>query len=183
MPNAPGPASETSDRLARRALFSFVLTFVASRVIVFLIMSRLIPNMFLFLHGTHVHHLNYGIFALSAVAGYLLLARPNNRALERSAIAYGLSLALTFDEFGMWLHLGGSYWQRASIDAVIVVAAVIGLVAFAPQLKRFEARHVRASWVLLIVLVAFACVLLWVGSEIGHVVGPELHELEASSSP
>jgi hypothetical protein len=34
-------------------------------------------------------------------------------------------MALTFDEFGMWLHLGGSYWQRASIDASIVVAALL----------------------------------------------------------
>ena len=30
-------------------------------------------------------------------------------------------MGLTFDEFGMWLHLGGGYWQRASYDAVIVI--------------------------------------------------------------
>ena len=43
----------------------------------------------------------------------------------------GVAMGLTFDEFGMWLHLGGSYWQRASVDAVIVVTALFGLVAFA----------------------------------------------------
>src|SRR6266853_1192412 len=132
---------ETSDRLARRALFSFILTFALSRAVVFLIMSGRIPNMFLFLHGTHVHHLNYGIFLLAAVGGYALFARPNGRAAERTALAYGFALALTFDEFGMWLHLGGSYWQRASVDAVIIVAALIGLVAFAPSLKRLESSH------------------------------------------
>ena len=108
--------------LARRALFAFILTFIAARILVFLIMARRIPNMYFFLRGTHVHHLNYGIFLLAAVGAYLLLGRPAGRALGAAALAYGVALALTFDEFGMWLHLGGSYWQRASIDAMHVRA-------------------------------------------------------------
>ncbi len=44
---------ETSDRLARRAFFGFVLTFILSRVVVFLIMSQSIPNLFFFLHAGH----------------------------------------------------------------------------------------------------------------------------------
>ena len=78
---------ETSDRLARRALFGFVLTFILSRVLVFLIMSHRIPNLFLFLQGTHVHHLNYGIFLLAGVGAYALFARPNGRAAEAAALA------------------------------------------------------------------------------------------------
>ena len=31
------------------------------------------PNLYFFLHGTHVHHLNYGIFLLAAVCGRRLL--------------------------------------------------------------------------------------------------------------
>jgi hypothetical protein len=92
-------------------------------------------------------------------------------------------MALTFDEFGMWLHLGGSYWQRASVDAVIVVAAVFGLVAFAPSLEAFESRHVRASLVLLVALVAFGFVLWDTHNRIGNLVGLRLRELEPSSSP
>lgn len=42
-------------------------------------------------------------------------------------------MALTFDEFGMWLHLGGSYWQRASFDAVIVLLSIFGLIGFMPR--------------------------------------------------
>src|ERR1019366_2100663 len=99
-----GP-KETSDRLARRALFGFVLTFILSRAVVFLIMSRRIPNLFFFLQGTHVHHLNYGIFLLAAVGGYVLFARPDGRTAEAAAVAYGIALALTFDEFGMWLDM------------------------------------------------------------------------------
>lgn len=174
---------ETSDRLARRALFAFIVTFVASRTVVLLIMSGRVPNMFLFLHGTHVHHLNYGIFLLAAVAGYAVLVRPAGRKLEVTALVYGIAMALTFDEFGMWLHLGGSYWQRASVDAVTVVAALIGLVAYARSLERLELRHLWAFCALVLTLVAFSAVLFWAGGRIGHIVGPRLEELESSSSP
>src|SRR5215472_19046129 len=102
--------------LARRALFAFIVTFILARTLVVLIMSRQIPNFYLFLRGTHVHHLNYGIFLLAGVSTYLLFAQPSPRALRITALLYGVAMALTFDEFGMWLHLGGSYWQRASVD-------------------------------------------------------------------
>lgn len=174
---------ETSDRLARRVLFSFVLTFIASRVLVLLIMSRRIPNLFLFLRGTHVHHLNYGIFLLAAVGGYLLFRRPVRREAEGAALAYGFAMALTFDEFGMWLHLGGSYWQRASVDAVLVIGCVIGIVAFAPSLEQLESRHFWAFLALLLAIIGFGVAVIAVGGQIGDLVGPTLRELELSSSP
>ena len=179
----PPTHEETSDRLARRTLFSFVLTFILSRAVVFLIMSRRVPNLFLFLHGTHVHHLNYGIFLLAVVGGYALFGRPNGRKAEGAALAYGFAVALTFDEFGMWLHLGGSYWQRASVDAVIIVAALIALVGFAPSLKRLESRHFWGFLVLLLAVAGFGVVVVVAGGYIGDLVGPTLHELELNSSP
>ena len=174
---------ENFNRLAQRALFAFVVTFVISRAVVFLIMSHRMPNLFFFLNGTHVHHLNYGIFLLSAVAGYSIFARPDGRPAEIVALFYGLAMALTFDEFGMWLHLGGSYWQRASIDAVIVVAGVIGLVAYAPALKNFERHHLWGFIVLVIVVTGFGVVIVWASGPLGAVVGPKLRELEQLSSP
>ena len=174
---------ETSDRLARRTLFGFVVTFILSRTVVFLIMSNRIPNLYFFLRGTHVHHLNYGIFLLAAVGGYVLFARPAGRTAELAALAYGVAMALTFDEFGMWLHLGGSYWQRASVDAVIVVAALFGLVAYAPSLERLESRHFWAFLATLIAVIGFGLVLYTTGARIGNLVGPQLRDLEASSSP
>jgi hypothetical protein len=174
---------ETSDRLARRTLFSFLVTFVISRTAVFLIMSHRIPNLYFFLRGTHVHHLNYGIFLLAAVAGYTLFARPEGRPAEVAALVYGVAVALTFDEFGMWLHLGGSYWQRASVDAVIVVTALFGLVAYAPSLERFESHHFWVFLVLLVAVIGFGIVLYTTGVRIGDLVGPQLRELELSSSP
>ncbi|MGH8289711.1 MAG: hypothetical protein ACREV7_11895 [Steroidobacteraceae bacterium] len=176
-------ASSGATRLARRALFAFILVFIASRTVVFLIMARRIPNMYFFLRGTHVHHLNYGIFLLAGVGAYLLLRRPVGRALDGAALVYGVALALTFDEFGMWLHLGGSYWQRASIDAVVVIAAVLGLIAFASDLRRFEGRHIRASIVVLIALAVFGVAMYDASMKIGRVEGPKLEALEAASSP
>jgi hypothetical protein len=173
----------TAHRLARRALFGFVMTFLIARAAVFLIMSHEIPNFYFFLQGTHVHHLNYGIFLLAAVGGYSVLRRPGGRAADATALAYGVAMGLTFDEFGMWLHLGGSYWQRASVDAVIIISAVFGLVAFARSLERLESRHLWAFMVLLLALIGFGAVLYLAGGRLGEVMGPRLRELELSSSP
>jgi hypothetical protein len=174
---------ETFDRLARRALFGFIMTFIISRTCVLLIMSGRMPNFYFFLHGTHVHHLNYGIFLLAAVGGYGVFRRPGGRPAEITALLYGIAMALTFDEFGMWLHLGGSYWQRASVDAVIIVAALLGLCAYMSSIERFESRHRWAAVILLLALAGFAWVVYAAGIRLGAIVGPRLLELEAASSP
>ena len=174
---------ETAHRLARRALFGFILTFVLARVFVLLIMSKEMPNLYFFLHGTHVHHLNYGIFLLAAVGGYSVFRRPIGRTAEIMALFYGVAMGLTFDEFGMWLHLGGSYWQRASVDAVIVVTALFGLIAFARSLKRFEARHFWAFHHHAGRVGQLCVVLYTTGNRLGDMMGPTLHDLEAASSP
>jgi len=176
-------ARSESSRLARLALFAFILTFIISRTMVLLIMERRVPNLYFFLRGTHVHHLNYGIFLLAGVGAYLLLRLPGGKSLRAGALAYGIALALTFDEFGMWLHLGGSYWQRASVDAIIVVAAILALVGYATAIRDFRARHVRASIVLLLAVIVFGVVLYDASMKIGKVEGPRLEALEASSSP
>jgi hypothetical protein len=171
------------DQMARLVLFSFVMTFIISRILVFLIMAREIPNMFFFLNGTHVHHLNYGIFLLASVGGYALFQRPIGRTAHITALIYGLALGLTFDEFGMWLHLGGSYWQRVSVDAVIVVGAVLALLAYMPSLARLETRHIWLFSSVLLALIGFCVVIFVARGHIGELIGPTLHDLEAASSP
>lgn len=144
-----------SQRIARHVFFSFLLTFIVARVLVFLIVARRIPDLYLNLGGTHIHHLNYGIFLLSAIGWYLLFARPDVRGLQRVALTYGVGLALTFDEFGLWLHLGGSYWQRASFDAVVVIAALLGLVIVAPAFRHFRPYHWASAGALAVSLIIF----------------------------
>lgn len=148
----------------------------------FLIMARLVPNMYFFMHGTHVHHLNYGIFLLASICGYSVFQRPTGRKELLTALAYGIALGLTFDEFGMWLHLGGSYWQRASVDAVIIVAAVIAFIGFASTIKNFEAKHIKLSIVLALALIIFSISVFVAGNRIGYLVGPKLQALESESS-
>lgn len=157
--------------------------FLAARTVVFLIMAREMPTLYLFMHGTHVHHLNYGIFLLAAVAGYSVFRRPTGHAANLTAMLYGAAMALTFDEFGMWLNLGGSYWQRASVDAVIVIAALLALVAFARSIERYESRHRWTCVVLAMSLVGFAVVLYSAGRHLGNMVGPDLRRLEEQSTP
>jgi len=174
---------ETAHKLARIALFGFIVTFILARVFVFLIMAKAMPNMYCFVQGTHVHHLNYGIFLLAAVGGYSVFRRPTSRPAAVTALLYGVAMALTFDEFGMWLHLGGSYWQRASVDAVIVVSALFGFVGFARNIKRYEQKHFWIFLFLTVALLGFVTVLYIAGNRLGDLVGQPLRDLESSSSP
>jgi len=142
-------------RLARHALLLFLVTFVGSRVLVFLIMQRRIPDVFLHFGGTHVHHLNLGIFLLAGLGAALVFVELPARALDWTARLYGIALALTFDEFGMWLHLGGGYWQRASFDAMTVLGSLLALAAFAPPLRRWRLRGWATAGMLVVVVVTF----------------------------
>ena len=166
--------------LARRILAAFIFTFIAARIIVFLIMSRRIPDLFLHLGGTHIHHLNYGIFLLSAVGAYLLLARPAEQRLSAAAVVYGVALALTFDEFGMWVHLGGGYWQRASFDAVVTIAAILALIACGPAIRHFRPTHLWIAALLLLAAITFAILLAESFKYASHEIGPALQNLERS---
>lgn len=178
-PASPALAQLAPRRLARIAFTTFLLTFIAARVLVILIMTRRMPDLFLHLGGTHVHHLNYGIFLLSAVGAILLFVqRPSLRLRQICAFLYGFGMALTFDEFGMWLHLGGGYWQRASFDAVIVLLSLFGMLAFAPSLARMRSYHWATAAFALAAVVVFYALLFKSVKYVGQRVGPRLQEIE-----
>jgi hypothetical protein len=89
-------------------------------------------------------------------------------------------MALTFDEFGMWLHLGGGYWQRASFDAVIVVLGLLGMIAFAPRLDRMRAHHWAMGAITLLTVVGFYWMLFKSVKFAESKVGPRLQSIEDS---
>jgi hypothetical protein len=104
--------------------------------------------------------LNYGIVLLAGVGAYLLFAPLSPRRLSITAVCYGIGLALTFDEFGMWLHLSDIYWQRASFDAVIVLSALLGFLAFAPPLRSWRPRQLATVALTLTVFLLFSLLLV-----------------------
>ncbi len=165
---------------ARIILFTFLVTFILARVMVLLIMLRWIPTLYLRVSATHVHHLNYGIFLLSIAGAALLLLHPQGKFLTFATILYAIGLGLTFDEFGMWLHLGGPYWQRASFDAVVTIAAVFGLIVYAPALGRFRTRHWTAAAALLLALAVFGSVLFFSLRYADRHISPILEDIEAN---
>jgi len=143
-------------------------------------MSRTIPDLYLYVGGTHIHHLNLGILLLATVGAWLLLKQPSGRKLTIAAVLYGIGMGLTFDEFGIWLRLDDIYWQRASWDAVIVIAAGFALIAFAPSLKRFRPHHWFTAVLLLAVVVLFFFLLVKTYNYAGKAIGPKLHNMESA---
>jgi hypothetical protein len=166
-------------RLARLVLAAFIFTFVIARILVIFIMDRkLPPGLFFHVKGTHVHHLNYGIFLLSLCGAYLIFARPTGRKMTFCAIIYGIGLGLTFDEFGMWLHLGGMYWQRASYDAIITIAAVLALIGYGSTIRHWRPKHHITAAALVIILCFFGYMLNRSMKWAHQRFGPTLYELE-----
>ncbi len=86
--------SRITHGLARLVLAAFLFTFIAARILVIFIMAgKLPPGLFFHVSGTHVHHLNYGIFLLSISGAYLIFTRPTGRRLSAIAVIYGIGLA------------------------------------------------------------------------------------------
>lgn len=96
---------------------SFLGTYIVARLFIFLF-----PFFFLKIRGIHIHHFAYGIIILSVVGFIDLILRPKGKWLYRTAAAFGVGLALAYDEFGMWLHLTTLGVSRLGYDAIIVIA-------------------------------------------------------------
>jgi hypothetical protein len=78
--------------------------------------------------GTHLHHLVFGILLLM-IMGYLGIATAiPSPWFELVAVAFGIGMGLTMDEFALWLNLEDVYWKpkgRQSIDAVVVTVCLL----------------------------------------------------------
>lgn len=119
--------STINQKIIASIIFYFLVAFIASRLIVYLVLGKLLPNLFLTVRGVHIHHFTYGVIILVLIGLYLLLKRPDPESdiFKICTAIYGIGLGLTFDEFGMWVRLRDGYWVRQSYDAVIIVLLLL----------------------------------------------------------
>lgn len=126
------------DRPKRRLLLAalgFFVTFAVARSMAYAAYRSVGPFHYVYIGGTHIHHLVWGILLVLAV-GFCWLIEVGTGAKSSSLFAsrlmsllYGVGAALTLDEFALWLNVQeGVYWTRrdfASLDAVILFGAVL----------------------------------------------------------
>ncbi|MFD6028722.1 hypothetical protein [Streptomyces griseoluteus] len=112
------------------ALFSFVLTFVVTRIIVRLIRAGKGPFGNVQAGGLHIHHVVPGV-VLTVVGGFGAVASDRHGAGGAvAAVVFGIGAGLVLDEFALILHLDDVYWSaegRKSVEVVVITAALVGL--------------------------------------------------------
>ena len=111
----------------------FTTAFAACRVVTHSIRAGIGPFHNMSAGGRHLHHSTFGILGQIAL-GYIwtyqwaLGVDPSRRAASRAgALVYGISSALTLDEFALWFDLQDDYWDKAgrnSIDAVALFGGI-----------------------------------------------------------
>jgi hypothetical protein len=126
------------DRPTRRlflAAVGFFLTLALARCMAYAAGRGIGPFHYIYIRGTHVHHLVWGILLL-LVVGFCWLIEVGTGAKSSSLFAsrlmsllYGVGAALTLDEFALWLNLEDTvYWTRegrASLDAILLFGAAL----------------------------------------------------------
>ena len=131
------------DRPRRRmfiASVSFMVTFLGVRILVHRIVHHEGHFQWVVIHGTHIHHLVWGILILLLVGyGWLMDLGRSHSPLSiffsrLMSVSYGVGAALTLDEFALWLDLEpDAYWSRSgrlSIDAVILFGSLLAVGAW-----------------------------------------------------
>ena len=138
-------------RVALRSLAAFLVTFAILRVITAIIHFELFPHGpfrdLVTSSGLHVHHLFWGILLLM-LTGFVALATRDPAWHLRIAVVFGIALALTLDEFALWLRLADVYWSAEgleSIKAAAVAAALLAIYGFGLPAWHATAREAIGS--------------------------------------
>jgi hypothetical protein len=120
------------------AFVAFLLTLVATRVIVRMIRAGKGPFRNVDTGGVHVHHVIPGII-LMGIGGLMGMSASGAGILKDLAgILFGMGCALVLDEFALILHLDDVYWEkegRLSVEAasVAMVVMLMAVVVAAPN--------------------------------------------------
>lgn len=127
-------ATEPGHDAAALVLLAFVVAFLCIRTSTRMIRAEVSwwPGNIETGSGLHVHHMVWGI-TLMLLGGFAAFALDTPVApwFQIAAVAFGIGVGLTFDEFALWLRLRDVYWSeqgRDSLDAVVLVVAFMALV-------------------------------------------------------
>jgi len=125
------------DARRERAFLSavgFNLAFLTCRTVTHAIRHGVGPFHNLSAGGRHLHHCTFGIFGLMGI-GYLwtyqwAIGAPGDHPVpsRTTAMLYGVSSALTLDEFALWFDLQDDYWTaagRKSVDAAALFGSLL----------------------------------------------------------
>jgi hypothetical protein len=119
-------------RVAVRTLTAFIAMFAVLRTITAIIHFQVFPHGpfrdLVTRSGLHIHHLFWGILLLMAT-GFAALATRDPEWHLRIAIVFGVALALTLDEFALWLRLADVYWSPEGIESLKAGAFTAALLA------------------------------------------------------
>ena len=120
-------------RPAQMTLVAFLITFACVRAYTYAtLLGRGPGNMSV--GGQRIHHMVPGIFLLLG-SGFVSIGLEPNMPFWLWWLlptAFGVGAALVLDEYALWLNLRDVYWAeegRRSIDAVIIAAALLAIVA------------------------------------------------------
>jgi hypothetical protein len=123
-------------RVAVRTLIAFIAMFAVLRTITAIIHFQVFPHGpfrdLVTQSGLHIHHLFWGILLLMAT-GFAALATRDPKWHLRIAMVFGFALALTLDEFALWLRLADVYWSPEGIESLkagAFAAAFLALYGF-----------------------------------------------------
>jgi hypothetical protein len=113
-------------------LAGFLITFLLTRGVTCLIRAQRGPFADLSLGDLHLHHMVWGA-ALVLASGIAEFAfTPPGAWIAAPALAFGVGAALMLDEFALMIYMRDVYWSgegRRSIDAVITMLVIVGMVA------------------------------------------------------
>ncbi|HLL61233.1 MAG TPA: hypothetical protein VK338_05930 [Candidatus Nitrosocosmicus sp.] len=132
------------DAISFTILLFFLISFIIARLYIYLsIIGHVPPSLTENIRGVHVHHFAWGIL-LNSIIGYTALVIPRHlyeRWKIKLAALFGIGLGLTFDEFGMWIHLTDEYIIRQGYDAIIVIGILfLNVIYFGNLWKRLIKR-------------------------------------------
>jgi len=100
------------------------------------------PNLSTTFDEIHVHHFSYGIIILTLVGFYSLVMNPHGKKLFKTAFVFGSGLAMTYDEFGMWIKLTDVGVRNYGIIAISLITIIFVSILYLDQLLRKIGRKI-----------------------------------------